>query len=273
MKFSLPLVAGLAASVAAHPQNGKKAGATTTTTTGTSTTAVPTSAKGQMPSLPFLPSWLFRDAGNKGQGQGIENGLKCISTYNNCLVKSTNVVDCASAYGSCIKGGSTTATGSTTISATGSATLTTKPAILTIPSATGAPTRTFARPQIPSVSGLAKWWKHEQGVRKCNYTYYTCRRAKDSSQDSCRSDRTACIAAAKASASASNTATATSVPTTTATAATSVTTTSATDSASSATVTASSTTVVVAASAAADADAPLDSDDASFDDDSPDGDS
>ncbi|KIL86034.1 hypothetical protein FAVG1_11004 [Fusarium avenaceum] len=271
MKFSLPLVAGLAASVAAHPQNGKKAGVTTTTTTGTSTTAVPTSAKGSMPSLPFLPTWLFRDAGNRGQGQGIENGLKCISTYNNCLVKSTNVVDCASAYGSCIKGGSS-ATGSTTISATGSATLTTKPAILTIPSATGAPTRTFARPQIPSVSGLAKWWKHEQGVRKCNYTYYTCRRAKDSNQDSCRSDRTACIAAAKASASASasNTAAAT---TATATTATSVIATSATDSASSATTTASSTTAVVAVSAAVDADAPLDSDDPSFDDDSPDGDS
>ncbi|WZH45428.1 uncharacterized protein QYS62_006485 [Fusarium acuminatum] len=269
MKFSLPLVAGLAASVAAHPQNGKKASVTT------STTAVPTSAKGQMPSLPFLPTWLFRDAGNKGQGQGIENGLKCISTYNNCLVKSTNVVDCASAYGSCVKSGSS-ATGSTTISATSSATLTTKSAALAIPSVTGAPTRTFARPQIPSVSGLAKWWKHEQGVRKCNYAYYTCRRAKDSNQDSCRSDRTACIAAAKASASASNTAAATSVPTTTATAtattATSAITTSATDSASSATTAASSTTAVVAASVVADADAPLDSDDASFDDDSLDAD-
>lgn len=264
MKFSLPLVATLAASVTAHPQNGKKAGVTTTTTTGTSITAVPTSAKGQMASLPFLPTWLFRDAGSKGQG--IENGLKCISTYNNCLVKSSNVMDCASTYSSCITGGSS-ATGSTTISATSSATLTTKSAPLAVPSATGAPTRTFARPQIPSVSGLTKWWKHEQGVRKCNYAYYTCRRAKDSNQDSCRSDRTACIAAANTSASASlsSTAVVTSVPTNTATTiattATSVVATSATDSSSSA-------TTVVAATAVADADAPLNSDDASFDDDS-----
>ncbi|KAG7003339.1 hypothetical protein FocnCong_v000352 [Fusarium oxysporum f. sp. conglutinans] len=154
MKVTLQLItASLAVSVAAHPQNGpggRKPSSTTTAAAASSTTAAP--GRGAMSSLPFLPTWLFRDS----------NANKCISTYNNCLItNSSNQSACASNYAACIKGGS-----STTGSATSAQTATT-----TVSSAGGPPTRTFSR---PSVSGLAQWWRNEQSIRRCNYAYYNC---------------------------------------------------------------------------------------------------
>lgn len=241
MKVTLQLITtALAVSVAAHPQNGRGGGkpsSTTTAAAASSTTAAP--GRGAMSSLPFLPTWLFRDS----------NANKCISTYNNCLItNSSNQSACASNYAACIKGGS-----SSTGSATSAQTATT-----TVSSAGGPPTRTFAR---PSVSGLAQWWKNEQSIRRCNYAYYVCRRKSGSTQTSCASDRTACIASASATGSA--TAVPTSVPTSIPTSAA---TTTATGSA------ATSTTNVAAGTGAADADAPLNSDDPSFDDENYDAD-
>ncbi|KAF5636666.1 uncharacterized protein FTJAE_5861 [Fusarium tjaetaba] len=243
MKATLQLItAALAVSVAAHPQNGRGGGkpsSTTTAAAASSTTAAP--GRGAMSSLPFLPTWLFRDS----------NANKCISTYNNCLItNSSNQSACASSYAACIKGGS-----STTGSATSAQTATT-----TVSSAGGPPTRTFSR---PSVSGLAQWWRNEQAIRRCNYAYYVCRRKSGSTQTSCASDRTACIS------SASATAVPTSVPTGIPTSAA---TTTATGSAATSSVASSSTTVVPAGTGTANADAPLNSDDPSFDDENYDAD-
>ncbi|KAF9768213.1 hypothetical protein IL306_014508 [Fusarium sp. DS 682] len=182
MKVTLQIVtAALAASVAAHPQNGvKKPSSTTTAAAASSTTAAP--GRGAMSSLPFLPTWLFRDS----------NANKCISTYNNCLItNSSNQSSCASNYAACIKGGSST-TGSATSAQT---------ATSTVSSAGGPPTRTFSR---PSASGLAAWWRNEQSIRRCNYAYYVCRRKSGSTQSSCAADRTACLSSAKATGSATD---------------------------------------------------------------------
>ncbi|KAF4473547.1 hypothetical protein FAGAP_13010 [Fusarium agapanthi] len=247
MKVTLQLItAALAVSVAAHPQNGRGGGkpsSTTTAATASSTTAAP--GRGAMSSLPFLPTWLFRDS----------NANKCISTYNNCLItNSSNQSACASNYAACIKGGS-----SSTGSATSAQTATT-----TVSSAGGPPTRTFSR---PSVSGLAQWWRNEQDIRRCNYAYYVCRRKSGSTQTSCASDRTACISSA--SATGSVTAVPTSIPTSIPTSAA---TTTATGSAATSSAASSSTTVVAAVSGTAGANAPLNSDDPSFDDENYDAD-
>ncbi|KAG9495319.1 hypothetical protein J7337_013558 [Fusarium musae] len=247
MKVTLQLITtALAVSVAAHPQNGRGGGkpsSTSTAAAASSTTAAP--GRGAMSSLPFLPTWLFRDS----------NANKCISTYNNCLItNSSNQSACASNYAACIKGGS-----SSTGSATSAQTATT-----TVSSAGGPPTRTFSR---PSVSGLAQWWRNEQAIRRCNYAYYVCRRKSGSTQTSCASDRTACISSASATGSA--TAVPTSVPTSIPTSAA---TTTATGSAVTSSAASSSATVVPAGTGTANADAPLNSDDPSFDDENYDAD-
>ncbi|KAF5681744.1 hypothetical protein FDENT_7979 [Fusarium denticulatum] len=246
MKVTLQFItAALAVSVAAHPQNGRGGGkpsSTTTAAAASSTTAAP--GRGAMSSLPFLPTWLFRDS----------NANKCISTYNNCLItNSSNQSACASNYAACIKGGSSS-TGSATSAQTATTTV----------SSGGPPTRTFSR---PSVSGLAQWWRNEQAIRRCNYAYYVCRRKSGSTQTSCASDRTACISSASAtgSATAVPTSAPTSIPTSAAT-------TTATGSVATSSAASSSTTAVAAGTGAADANAPLNSDDPSFDDENYDAD-
>ncbi|OBS24677.1 hypothetical protein FPOA_05217 [Fusarium poae] len=241
MKVSVQFVTvALAASAAAHPQNGRK-GPPSSTTSGSATSSTAVPSKGSMYNLPFMPTWFFRDSSQN----------KCIGAYNACLIaKSSDQSSCASDYASCIK------TAASSGAPSGVSATSTKPP----PSATGSTTasRTTGRPQLPT--SLRQWWGQEQGRRRCRYEHYTCIRDKSNDKADCDDKRASCFASIK-------TVTATTGPTSipTRSAATATTTTGT----SSAAVT-SSTTVVDAGAAPTATDAPLNADDPSFDDDSDD---
>jgi len=237
MKVSIQFVTvALAASAAAHPQNGRK-GPPSSTTSGSATSSTAAPSKGSMYNLPFLPTWFFRDSSQN----------KCIGTYNACLIaKSSDQSSCASDYASCIK----TAASSRAPSGV-SATFTKPP-----PSATGSLTasRVTGRPQLPT--SLRQWWGQEQGRRRCRYEHYTCIRDKSNDKANCDDKRASCFSSAK-------TATATTGPS-------SIPTGSATTTGTGSATTTSSTTVVDASGAPTGTDAPISDDDPSFDDDSDD---
>ncbi|CEI61882.1 hypothetical protein FVEN_g2938 [Fusarium venenatum] len=238
MKVSIQIVTvALAASAAAHPQNGKK-GPPSSTTSGSATSSTAAPSKGSMSNLPFMPTWFFRDSSQN----------KCISAYNACLIaKSSDQSPCASDYTSCIK--TAASSGAPSGAPSSGPPTSTKPP----PSATGSMTasRTTGRPQLPT--SLRQWWGQEQGRRRCRYEHYTCIRDKSSDKADCDDKRASCFASAK-------TVTATTGPT-------SIPTRSATTTGTGSTATTSSTNVADAGVAPTGTGAPLNADDPSFDDD------
>ncbi|KAF0638643.1 hypothetical protein NXS19_006536 [Fusarium pseudograminearum] len=242
MKVSIQLVTvALAASAAAHPQNGRKpAPSSTTAGSATSSSAVP--SKGSMYNLPFMPTWFFRDSSQN----------KCISTYNACLIsKSSDQSPCASDYATCIKSAASASPSG------GSATSSKPPPP---PSATGSKTASGTMSRPPRPTSLKQWWGQEQGRRKCRYDHWICIRNKSNDKADCDDKRASCFASAK-------TATATTGPTSILTGSATTTGTGSTSAAAAAT---SSTTVADAVAATASTDASLSPDDPSFDDDSDD---
>ncbi|KAL4731962.1 hypothetical protein ACLX1H_000961 [Fusarium chlamydosporum] len=239
MKVSYELItAVLAASVVAHPQNSKKPSSTTTSVSATSSSAVP--SKGVMGSVPFMPTWLFRDSPE----------TKCINTWRNCSSsKSSDQMACASDLAACVKANVSSAISSAT---------STKSATSTTVSLTAS--STVAR--IGKPSGLLAWWSQEQSRRHCRFDHYTCIKDKSKDKSTCDDVRSSCLDSAK---SAAATATATSATGSNSIARSSATTTG-TDSTSTASATASSSSSVPEATGTA----ALSEDDPAFNDDNSD---
>ncbi|RGP71000.1 hypothetical protein FSPOR_3688 [Fusarium sporotrichioides] len=182
MKVSIQLVTvALAASAAAHPQNGRK-GPPSSTTSGSATSSTAAPSKGSMYNLPFMPTWFFRDSSQN----------KCIGSFNACLIsKSNDQSSCASDYASCIKSAASSAAPSS-----GSVTSTKPPP--PPPSATGSLTgsRTMSQPPLPT-GGLRQWWGQEQSRRRCRYEHYTCIKDKSNTKSDCDDKRASCFSSAK----------------------------------------------------------------------------